>query len=118
MSHIWKALGALLVTAMWLAPVPFAIFWLLPWRQVAEIAAIVVVQIIVACRLPEPLLHPGFLIVPLFGVMFTYEVQTMQLHDWLFQSAFAWGLSALGCEFLRNRLGQVRELDEFKRHSN
>lgn len=117
MSRILKAIGTIFAIVMWLAPVAFVVTWL-PWRQVAEIAAIVAVQLVVACRLPEPLVHPGFLIVPLFGVMFTYEVQTMQLHDWLFQSAFVWGISAFGCEVLRNRLGQVRELDEFKRQSS
>ncbi|MEX3917858.1 hypothetical protein AB4Y43_16700 [Paraburkholderia sp. BR10872] len=117
MSRIWKTTGTILSILMWVAPVAFVAPWL-PWRQVAEIGAIVVVALVVACRLPEPLVHPGFLVVPLFGIIFTYEVQTMQLHGWFSQSVLAWVISAFGCEFLRNRLGHVRELDAFKKQSD
>ncbi|MFP3507510.1 hypothetical protein [Burkholderia sp. SIMBA_062] len=117
MNRIWSTVGTILAILMWLAPITLVATWL-PCRQVAKIVGIDVVALIVACRLPEPLVHPGFLIVPFFGVMFTYEVQTTRLNDWLFHCAFAWGVSTAGCEFLRSKLGQVRELDVFKKQSD
>lgn len=116
MSRIWKAVGTVLAILMWLLPVALVADGLFP-RHVAEVVAIVIVELIVACSLAEPLVHPGFLIVPVFGAMFTYEITPIRPSSWLIDCALFWGISAFGCEFLRARLGHVRELKSAKSES-